>query len=101
LNDFFSKKDGFKDDILASQYTKENSYTPNNLPLQKTISDKIDKQIVHITSKRFLTFEQKLNDEDILSATKLILDEAEHFRGQLRDEFKPWSWERRIPLPPS
>ena len=61
LNDFFNKRKPRDDDILALQYVEDAQYSPMVLPLPKDISAKFDKQIVHITSKRFLSPDQKLN----------------------------------------
>jgi hypothetical protein len=68
------------------------------LAIPKAIRDKFDKQVLHITSKRFLFFDGKLNLGDMVSVTRLILGKGNHFRAQLRDEFRPWRWERRIVL---
>ena len=48
-------------DIRAFDYTIDGQYSAAVLAIPKAVTEKIDKQIVHITSKRYLTKDGKLN----------------------------------------
>lgn len=95
----------YETDIFARHYTIDGEYA-SAYKIDDDTLDKINQQIVHITSQRHTTRDRKLNNMHMDRITPELLGEAENFRGFLRGEFKPWNWQRCIVfrpviLPPS
>ena len=90
--EFFNLNRTHKDDVRAAEFTVSGTYSPGFVRYDeiRELTQKINKQVAHLTKNRVSDEASKLGPGDRQDVFNRLTGEAAKFRSELRPELLKW-----------